>query len=215
MRRAQRRQLVLGLAAVLAAGAALAAHAWRLRHAFQPVAAAGSALPLASLSPFQRAVVGDLERQVRAGIRYQDGYYPGGEPPPGVGVCTDVVIRAYRAAGVDLHEAVARDVRAHLRDYKIQRPDPGIDHRRCRNLVVFFRRYARALPGTGSDWQPGDLVFWDFNADGRVDHVGVIANHRAPDGTPTVVHHWPGRPVAETDGLYRFPIAHHFRWPGA
>src|SRR5438067_5675884 len=97
--RAARLALAIALAAVVVLVGVRLSHRAR---AFTPVAAHPSALlvPPGQLTPFQRAVVAELDRQVRAGIRYQDGYFEGGDPPAGVGVCTDVVIRAYRAAGV-------------------------------------------------------------------------------------------------------------------
>src|SRR5262245_54931691 len=114
-RRRARRRAVLLLVLLLAGAATYGlSRAWQRRHAFTPVAfpatpgppgslaSRAPLLPPERLSPFQRAVVGDLERQVRAGIRYQDGYFEGGEPPATVGVCTDVVIRSFRTAGVDL-----------------------------------------------------------------------------------------------------------------
>ncbi len=174
--------------------------------------AGGPVTPPQRLSGFQRAVLGDLDRQVRAGIRYQDGYFSGGDPPPDVGVCTDVVIRAYRAAGVDLQRLVADDVRRRRTAYRIERPDRDIDHRRCRNLAVFLAARSRTLPIGATDWQPGDLVFWDLTGDGRPDHVGVVANARDRDGNLTVVHHLPGAPVIEAGDLRFRPITHHFRW---
>ncbi len=174
-------------------------------------------IPAPELSPFQQAVVTSLNRQVAANIRYQDGYYTGGDPPAGIGVCTDVVIRSYQAAGVDLKRRVAEDVNGHSALYNIARPDPNIDHRRCRNLAVFFKRKALVLPANGpkADWEPGDIVLWGSRGDGKPDHIGVIGNHLDADGIPTVVHHWPGLPVSEMDFLYQLPILYHFRWRGA
>lgn len=163
------------------------------------------------LSGFQRAVVDDLTRQVKAGIRYQDGYFTGGDPPPDVGVCTDVVVRSFRAAGVDLRRAVAADVVSRRSRYDVGRPDPNIDHRRCRNLVVFFDGHARALP-RGSAFEPGDVVFWDLGGGSGPDHVGMVANSRDSAGDLAVVDHMPGTNVSETAGLRRFPVTHHFRW---
>jgi uncharacterized protein YijF (DUF1287 family) len=164
-------------------------------------------------------VLRDLDRQVHASIVYRDGYFAGGDPPPGVGVCTDVVIRAMRAAGVELRRSVAEDIRSAPGVYHVSRPDANIDHRRCRNLAAFFQRHARSLPTSGpdADWQPGDVVFWDTQGSGKADHVGMIANGRTEGGEPTVIHHWPGCFVAETDGLNRLRIRYHFRWtsPGA
>jgi uncharacterized protein len=185
---------------------------------FQPIR--GNLPPVTApenLSPFQQAVLSSLNHQVDANIRYQDGYYVGGAPPPNVGVCTDVVIRSYEAAGVDLHRRVATDVAAHPRLYAVGRPDPNIDHRRCRNLAVFFKRHALTLPTVRAraHWQPGDIVLWDSRGDGHPDHIGVIGNHLDASGIPTVIHHMPGFPVCEMDCLYQIPILYHFRWRSA
>ena len=167
------------------------------------------------LTPFQKAVLLDLDRQMTAGTVYADGYYTGGDPPPHVGVCTDVVISAYRAAGVNLHKLVSADIAHHRSAYNIAKPDPNIDYRRCRNLQIFFQRHALSLPrkGTHAGWQPGDIVIWSTAGKGNPDHIGVIANHLDAEGVPTVVHHWPGLLVCEMDWLYRFQIVGHFRWP--
>ena len=92
-----------------------------------------------NLTPFQHAVVASLERQTAANTVYDSSYYRGGVPPANVGVCSDVAIRAFAAAGVDLKTAVTADIQAHQRCYPLSQPDPNIDHRRCRNLVVYFR----------------------------------------------------------------------------
>jgi uncharacterized protein len=169
--------------------------------------------PVAELTPFQQGVVRDLDRQKSAHIRYVDGYFHGGDPPANEGVCSDVVIRSFRAAGVDLRHEVASDIASHRRDYRISKPDANIDHRRCRNLIVFFKRHAKSLPtGPNADWQPGDVVFWDTDGKGVGTHVGVIANGKLADGTPTVVHHFPPLEVSETDSLFVRPITNHFRW---
>jgi uncharacterized protein YijF (DUF1287 family) len=205
----------LAAVAILATCAALAFTA--VRHStmhprldlMKPAAAADK------LTPFQRAVLGDLNRQTSAGIVYQDGYYSGGDPPPGIGVCTDVVVRSYRAAGIDLHKQVAVDIARHKTAYHIAKPDPNIDYRRCRNLAVFFKRNAIELPTSGpnADWEPGDIVLADTRGDGVPGHIGVVGNHRDVLGLPTVVHHLPGQFVAETDWLYTTPVLYHFRWP--
>jgi uncharacterized protein YijF (DUF1287 family) len=174
-------------------------------------------VPPGQLTPFQAALMADLDRQVKAHIVYRDGYYMGGDPPPQLGVCTDVVVRSFRAAGVDLQGAVTADIRRRPSAYGIARPDPNIDHRRCRNLIIYFRRHARSLPTSdgSDDWQPGDVVFWDTSGDGAAHHVGMIANGRDKTGAPTIVHHWPGLPVSETDGLFSWRIVGHYRWTPA
>ena len=165
------------------------------------------------LSPFQKAVEADLARQVSSNIVYEDGYFVGGDPPPNIGVCTDVAVRSFRAAGVDLKSLVQSDERAHPSGYHIERRDPNIDHRRCRNLAVFFKHTSLQLPinGPHADWQPGDIVLWDAGT-GVAGHIGVIGMHVDSDGNPMVVHHWPGQVVMEQDWLYRLPVLYHFRW---
>lgn len=163
------------------------------------------------MTPVQRAITTELERQIGAGIVYRGGYYDGGDPPPGIGVCTDVVVRAFRAAGIDLRRRVADDIRSAPDAYGLRRPDPGIDHRRCRNLIAYFRRRARELP-TDAEWEPGDVVFWRTRSGGPVDHVGMIGPRRDGAGSPYVVHHWPHAPVTETADLHSWTIVGHFRW---
>ena len=206
--------IALAAAAAFGGGCAL----WMLKHPpIRTYTPSSHALPVeapAKLSAFQTSVLADLDRQCASSIVYQDGYFSGGEPPPKIGVCTDVVIRSYRAAGIDLQSEVAKDIRDNPKAYHIKKPDPNIDHRRCRNLTIFFQRHALTLPASGpnADWEPGDIVFWDTAGDGRVDHVGVIANHLDADGNPTVTHHWPGQVVSEMDWLYRLPTLSHYRW---
>lgn len=166
---------------------------------------------------FQQKILADLHRQISANIRYEDTYFRGGEPPAGIGVCTDVILRAYRAAGVHLQQEVGRDIKAHLSGYHLAAADPNIDHRRCRNLVIYLRRRALTLPNSGinADWQPGDIVFWSTGNRDYVDHCGVIASGRGQDGSYTVVHRWPNMPVAEIENVYRFRVRYHFRWQTA
>lgn len=167
------------------------------------------------LSLFQRALLRDVERQLSATIHYEDGYYQGGDPPPQIGVCTDVVLRAFSAAGVDLYQRMNADIRRNPQAYPIRRPDPSIDARRCRNMIQFFRRHAKELPVQDNrlnDWQPGDIVFWDAKLQGDANHVGIVVNQEEAEGKPLIAHHWPGREVDISGGLFRFPVKGHFRW---
>ena len=214
MRNETKKRVGIGSALVVVIGGITNAAVIRLIPRQQTIPPAAPAPPTEKLTSFQQKVLADLQRQVHANIGYKDGYYIGGEPPPNKGVCTGVVIRSFRAAGMDLRRDVAADIRAHPGDYRITKPDSNIDHRRCRNLVPFFRRHALSLPleGAKADWQAGDLVFWDTLGKGTVDHVGVIANGRDEQSFPTVVHHWPGLPVSETGGLYGWTVRKHFRY---
>lgn len=171
-------------------------------------------VPSASLTPFQHAVVAELERQTAANIRYDGSYFRGGVPPANVGACSDVALRAFQAAGVDLKRAVTDDIQAHQRLYPLAHPDPNIDHRRCRNLVVYFQRHTKELPISQekAHWQPGDVVFWGTDGKNTLYHIGLVGNHIGPSGNPTVVQHSPGGVVDESDTLYHLPVLHHFRW---
>ena len=158
-----------------------------------------------------------VERAPRYDGRYVGLGYPGGDPGWGIGVCTDVVIRAFRRAGVDLQRLVHEDILVRPEAYGVGRADASIDHRRVRNLAVFFRRHAKAVPITG-EWRPGDIVIWSLSGSGYPDHIGVIAERAGPSGDPLVYHHFPktarfsGHPET-SDCLHLWRILGHFRWP--
>lgn len=153
-------------------------------------------------------------------VRYVPSYvsipYPGGDVPADTGVCTDVVVRAYRALGHDLQKLVHEDMQDHFSRYPkiwgLKKADPNIDHRRVPNLQTFFTRHGKKLPTTKKpeDYSPGDLVAWDLNDKGLV-HIGILVP--APDGTehPWVVHNMGRGPVLE-DILFAFTIIGHYRF---
>ncbi len=157
-----------------------------------------------------------VQRAPRYDGRYVALPYPGGDPGWEIGVCTDVVIRAFRRAGVDLQRLVHEDILERPQAYGIRRADANIDHRRVRNLAVFFRRFAEELPADG-DWRAGDIVVWSLHGSERPDHIGVISGELGSSGNPLVYHHFPrtahfsGHPEA-SDCLYRWRILAHFRW---
>lgn len=102
-----------------------------------------------------QAIVEGARAEAARGTPYVEQYiklaYPGGDVPPDTGVCTDLVIRALRHAGIDLQRRVHEDRSAHPSAYPThiwenKRPDSNIDHRRCQNLVVWFERHAETLP---------------------------------------------------------------------
>ena len=158
--------------------------------------------------------------RTRASVRYDGSYhrleYPGGDVPSSIGVCTDVVIRAYRKLGIDLQQWVHEDMQQAFDQYPthwgLQRPDANIDHRRVPNLERFLERQGAALPITLSapDYQPGDLVSWRLN--GRLPHIGIVIDRQIPGtGRHLVVHNVGAGPRAE-DVLFAHPITGHFRW---
>jgi uncharacterized protein YijF (DUF1287 family)/sugar lactone lactonase YvrE len=159
-----------------------------------------------------------VERAPRYDSSYTEIAYPGGDVPPDRGAAIDVVVRAFRHAGVDLQEAVHNDLLEALGAYGVNEPDPNIDHRRIRNLVTFFERRAESLSTeTSGDWAPGDVVFWDRNSDAVAGHLGVVTGETGPSGNLMVVHHhrpegeFSGTPAA-ADVLFRWPVVGHYRW---
>lgn len=156
-------------------------------------------------------VVAAARDQLSWGTRYDPAYvriaYPMGDVPRGTGVCTDVVIRAYRAIGVDLQRAIAEDKRRHPRAYPAGRIDRNIDHRRVPNQMVYFRRHWRTL-STTRGWVPGDVVCWKL-PNGR-DHTGIVSDRRGAGGWPLVIHNI-GPAPSEDDVLKAWRITGHFR----
>jgi uncharacterized protein YijF (DUF1287 family) len=153
--------------------------------------------------------------------RYYDGSYvrlayPGGDVAPDRGVCTDVVVRAVRATGLDLQKAVHEDMRGHFSAYPplwgLRRPDRNIDHRRVPNLETWMRRAGHALPASAraTDYRPGDIVSWRLP--GGLPHIGVVSDRRATDGSGRLlVVHNIGAGARVEDVLLAWPPVGHFR----
>lgn len=157
-------------------------------------------------------------------IHYDPAYvripYPGGDVPVDTGVCTDEVIRAYRALGIDLQKEVHEDM---LRNYSAYphrwaagagHLDANIDHRRVPNLMEFFRRMGKMLAVTtrAEDYAPGDLVTWDLG--GGIPHIGIVVDRKSGDGMRyMVVHNIGGGPKME-DVLFSWKITGHYRYFG-
>lgn len=156
-------------------------------------------------------------------IRYDPSYvkidYPNGDVPPDTGVCTDVVIRSYRALGIDLQKEVYEDMKANFPVYPNKRrwglnaPDPNIDHRRVPNLQVFFERKGEnlAISSNPADYIAGDLVTW--SVEGRP-HIGIVVNRKITGGTRYLVVHNIGQGPLLEDMLFRYPITGHYRYYG-
>lgn len=151
-------------------------------------------------------------------VVYDPGYYaidyPNGDVPANRGVCSDVVIRAYRLQGIDLQREVHEDMAAHFESYPdiwgLSRPDANIDHRRVPNLMKFFERHGteKAITGCAADYLPGDIVCW--NLGGAVTHIGIIVNSRSRDGLRPMVVHNIGRGQVVEDCLFDFRIIGHY-----
>jgi uncharacterized protein YijF (DUF1287 family) len=161
--------------------------------------------------------------QIGVTVSYDPAYvrlgFPGGDVPQDRGVCTDVIVRAYRVAyGFDLQEAVNTDMRpnfsAYPKTWGLDRPDRNIDHRRVPNLQVFFARQGERLSVTTDpmDYQPGDLVTQMLP--GNLPHIGIISDRRSASGRPLVIHNI-GQGTREEDTLLSFPVTGHYRFAPA
>ena len=168
-----------------------------------------------------RRLVAAAVAQTRTHVTYDGSYrripYPGGDVPQNIGVCTDVVIRAYRQVGVDLQVKVHEDMRRAFRSYPalwgMRGPDPNIDHRRVPNLQTFFRRSGAELRRSTdpSAYRAGDIVSWMLP--GNLPHIGIVTNGRSPAGVPLIVHNIGRGPEVE-DMLFRYTITGHYRYIG-
>ena len=152
---------------------------------------------------------------------YQPIAYPMGDVDASKGACTDVVVRALRAAGYDLQQRVHDDMSARFDAYPktwgLDAPNPNIDHRRVPNQMVYLRKYGRELPRETSganlkSWQVGDIVYWNTGNIGNTRlHTGIVSDTRDWRGLPYVIHN--GSICIEDDALDRWPIIGHFRFP--
>ncbi len=159
------------------------------------------------------------ERQVGVTVIYDGSYrrlgYPGGDVPLERGVCTDVVVRAYRNAGIDLqvlvHEDLQRAFAAYPRLWGARRPDRNIDHRRVPNLATFFARHGEVLPVSreAADYRSGEIVTWRLAS--GLPHVGIVSARRE-GGRPLVIHNIGAGTVFE-DVLFANPVTGRFRYP--
>jgi uncharacterized protein YijF (DUF1287 family) len=142
--------------------------------------------------------------------------YPNGDVPVGKGVCTDVIIRAYRTLGIDLQKEVHEDMSAHFSLYPkkwgLKTTDRNIDHRRVPNLMTFFARHGKvlSLSGNPADYKPGDIVCW--NLGGATTHIGIVVNRKSGDGKRNLIVHNIGGGQELADCLFSFKIIGHYRY---
>ena len=162
------------------------------------------------------AAIERTNHQVSYDGRYLQIDYPGGDVPDNIGVCTDVVIRSYRALGVDLQELVHNDMRDNFDTYPdnwgLDRPDPNIDHRRVPNLQVFFSRHGESFPVSDQpeDYRPGDLVTWMLP--GHLPHIGIVVDRKSDDGQRYMLVHNIGSGPRLEDILFDYRITGHYRF---
>lgn len=180
-------------------------------------------MPQASGDPL--ALVNAARGQVGVTLTYDPAYqrlaYPNGDVPIERGVCTDVVVRAYRQLGVDLQVLVHQDLKKawgaypHQARWQLKAPDRNIDHRRVPNLATFFARHGATVPPSRDPktYLPGDIVTWRLPYD--MTHIGIITDKLSREGVPLIIHNIGGG-AREEDMLFSYPITGHYRWhPGA
>lgn len=142
--------------------------------------------------------------------KYDGKYIDGGYPPDNIGVCTDVVWRAFKNAGYSLKDMVDKDILNRREAYsRIDKPDTNIDFRRVKNLNIFFSEYAVSLTTDIekiSEWQPGDIVIFNNEK-----HIGIVSDKRNREGKPYIIHNG-GQPNREEDYLTRSTVVAHYRF---
>jgi uncharacterized protein len=158
-----------------------------------------------------------LTKQV---VRYDPAYfqldYPNGDVPKDKGVCTDVVIRAYRKFGIDLQKEVHEDMKVNFSKYPknwgLSKPDKNIDHRRVPNLMTFFTRHGTTKPITtnSNDYLPGDIVCW--NLGGGITHIGIVSKKKSQDGQRYLIIHNIGAGQVLEDCLFSYKIIGHYQY---
>ena len=182
-------------------------------------AVAQAIAPAAQASPAE--LVAAARSQVGVTLSYDPRYerlaYPGGDVPIERGVCTDVIVRAYRKLGQDLQVLVHQDMKQSWAVYQKQgrwqmkAPDRNIDHRRVPNLATFLARHGTSLAVSkdGSAYRPGDIVTWMLP--GNLTHIGIVSDKRTGAGTPLMIHNI-GAGTREENMLFDFPVTGHYRW---
>lgn len=182
-------------------------------------------------SPGQRKVTESratpLEKVIAAAVEqanYTKGYdpaytkidYPNGDVPKETGVCADVIVRAFRAANIDLqkeiHEDMSGNFAAYPKTWGARRPDANIDHRRVGNLMKWFERQHKSLPVTKreTDYAPGDVVAWELG-NGR-QHIGLITDVRNNGAARYLVAHNIGAGAQVEDVLFAWQVIGHYRY---
>lgn len=189
-------------------------------HVLLLCAACGGTAAIAEPDERIATVLGAAHAQVGITRIYDPAYrriaFPGGDVPVERGVCSDVVVRAWRAAGIDLQLEVNRDMRADFAAYpltwRLDRPDPNIDHRRVPNLETWLRRGGYALaPGVDPvQYRAGDLVSWRLER--GQPHIGIVSDLRSADGSRPLIVHNIGDGTRIEDVLFRWQPVGHFRY---
>jgi len=165
-------------------------------------------------------LVDSIYAQTKTTHSYDPAYvklpYPNGDVDSRTGVCTDVVIRAFRAQGIDLqkqvHEDMQKSFKAYPKQWGMRTTDSNIDHRRVPNLMTFFERQGKSLKVTleASDYKTGDVVVWELPS--GQEHIGVVMAERSADELRPLIGHNVGEGTKVQDILLAWPIKGHYRY---
>ena len=172
-----------------------------------------------SNSPLIKRTVDSAIDQTQYTTEYDPAYtkleYPGGDVPRERGVCADVVVRAFRSAGVDLQKEIHEDMAQHFASYPnkwgARKPDSNIDHRRVPNLMTFFDRKGKSIQITNKapDYFPGDVVAWEL--DNHLLHIGLVTDALAAGTQNYLIVHNIGAGARIEDVLMEWKIIGHYR----
>lgn len=153
-------------------------------------------------------------------VTYDPAYYviayPNGDVPADKGVCTDVVIRAYRKLGIDLQQLVHEDMHKNFAIYPqkwgLKKPDKNIDHRRVPNLMKFFERHGEVLAhsSNAADYQPGEIICWNLGS--GLTHIGIVSSTKAAKGKSYLIVHNIGAGQVLEDCLMDWKIIGRYRF---
>lgn len=143
--------------------------------------------------------------------------YPNGDVPIETGVCSDVVIRGFRKAGVDLqkeiHEDMSTNFSVYPKKWGLKKADPNIDHRRVPNLQTYFTRKGKSLQITdkAENYKPGDVVAWHLDEKGTT-HIGLVSNMWNETTKRYLIIHNIGSGTKAEDVVFEWKIVGHFRY---
>jgi len=176
-------------------------------------------------SPFFQKLVVQAVNQTKIRVTYVPAYvqikYPNGDVPSNTGVCTDLVIRAYRGVGIDLQKEVHEDMVKNFKDYpqlwKLKKTDTNIDHRRVPNLMTYFKNKKAQLPisSKAEDYAPGDIVTWNLQNKkvvSGITHIGIVVDQKSLDGKRYLIAHNIGGGNTIEDMLFSYVIIGHYRF---
>jgi uncharacterized protein len=213
-------QVLLALAVFLSA--ACQQHIARAVKPLKPPEQQTETVPVSAKSPPQlKLTIDGAVDQVGKTTGYDPSYqkidYPNGDVPIETGVCSDVIVRAFRKAGIDLQKDLHEDMKDNFSAYPtrwgLKGADANIDHRRVPNLQTYFTRKGKSLSTGGSSetFLPGDIITWDLGL-GGTEHIGMVVNvWYKPEQRYLIVHNI-GAGTRMEDVLFAWKITGHYRY---